>query len=183
MSEKTVIETKTGTVEVETSIEDRKISVQLIGRINYDSDLTDNRHLFTLGCLERFGWDKQSGEAIFNDLLARQQALREAIEAEPALMLAELDEEFTDKHKEVLKIITSVNSENLLAEFVALKMGIDRKEAEELIFDLDHHQYEYQRKALMYDEGYSKITDWYLTELGKKWLERGEATIDAEEGK
>ena len=77
------------------------------------------------------------------------------------------DNKFTEQHARALEVLTFVSAQDLWAEVVAAKLGIDVKRAEGLILDLE----EQGSYNIMYPERWYSVSDWYLREKGQKLLD------------
>jgi hypothetical protein len=77
------------------------------------------------------------------------------------------DNKFTEQHARALEVLTFVSAQDLWAEVVAAKLGIDVKHAEGLILDLE----EQGSYNIMYPKRWYSVSDWYLREKGQKLLD------------
>jgi hypothetical protein len=80
----------------------------------------------------------------------------------------EENNKFTEQHARALEVLTFVSAEDLWAEVVAAKLGIDVKDAEGLVLDLE----EEGSYNLLYPKRWHSVADWYLREKGQKLLNR-----------
>ncbi|MBV8277686.1 MAG: hypothetical protein JO170_20825 [Verrucomicrobia bacterium] len=80
----------------------------------------------------------------------------------------EENNKFTEQHARALEVLTFVSAQDLWAEVVAAKLGIDVKDAEGLILDLE----EQGSYNIMYPKRWYSVSDWYLREKGQKLLDR-----------